>query len=45
MFVPSSLSGATPYLKIVTQGRQRDEDNPVCLSRAAGTIACITSAP
>jgi hypothetical protein len=45
MFAPSSLIGASRYLKNLTQGLLRDRDNPVCLPRIAGRIACITGAP
>jgi hypothetical protein len=57
MFAPSSLTGAPPYLKIVTQGfllARRFQGAAVSsppLGRSAalgytqGTIACIISAP
>jgi len=45
MLTRLSLTGASRYLKIVTQGTLRDADNPVCLPGVAGTIACITGAP
>jgi hypothetical protein len=45
MLARLSLTGASRYLKIITQGTLRDANNPVCLLRDAGTIACITRAP